>query len=851
MASVNNLKIALQSGSDNVYFATWEFEEYTKSTTISGGTVKVGDLVTIKDGATYYNGVPIPGWVMADQWYVIEVDGDRAVLGENDSGANDIQSPINVKYLEGGSGGTTTTTSTKTLDHYEVKWVYATGDGVSFEGSSDEVTVKNATYSPPANATKVKVTVKPVSKTYTSNGKETTYWTGSAVSDTYLIANNPPEVPPTPSVTIDKFQLTATVENITDPRTDEIYFEVNEAITDSSSSATYKRVTVFDCRASYTCNILSGYAYRVRVAAINIKDTERVYSEWTDYVGPYYTVPDSVTGVSCAAESKTSVKVTWTAIETADSYEVQYTTNKTYFDSTSGVQSVSGITNAYAIVTGLESGDEWFFRVRAVNEQGESGWSEIVSTVIGTRPEAPTTWSLTTTAYVGEKVVLYWTHNSEDGSKQTGYQLEYTVDGGTPTVVEEQSSVPEDEDEPIYSYTLNTNSYSDGGEIKWRVRTKGIYEGDTDDNTYSNWSTMRTINLYAPPTLTVSLPHTTLTSFPLNISANAGPNSQTPLAYHVSIKARDSYETTDVIGNEVMVSAGTEVYSKVINTSEHNFSLSLSAGDVMFESGESYDITVLVSMNSGLTAEATQRFLVNWTDRTYIPDASIAIDFDTLCAHITPHCINTSGDLASNVTLAVYRREYDGTFTEIASGLTNSRSSSVTDPHPSLDYARYRIVATDTSTGNVSYEDLPGQPIGEPSIVIQWDEKWSAFDNVGEAEQVYPAWSGSMLRLRGNVDTSEQNSPDVALIEYIGRDNPVSYYGTQRGETATWNTDVPKSDKETIYALRRLKAWSGDVYVREPSGTGYWAHVLVSFSTKHLAMVVPVTFAITRVEGGM
>ena len=43
----------------------------------------------------------------------------------------------------------------------------------------------------------------------------------------------------------------------------------------------------------------------------------------------------------------------------------------------------------------------------------------------------------------------------------------------------------------------------------------------------------------------------------------------------------------------------------------------------------------------------------------------------------------------------------------------------------------------------------------------------------------------------------------------------------------------------------------GDVYVREPSGSGYWANIKVSYNQKHCALTIPVTLNITRVEGGM
>ena len=87
-------------------------------------------------------------------------------------------------------------------------------------------------------------------------------------------------------------------------------------------------------------------------------------------------------------------------------------------------------------------------------------------------------------------------------------------------------------------------------------------------------------------------------------------------------------------------------------------------------------------------------------------------------------------------------------------------------------------------------------------------------------------------------------------MSYVGRKRKVSYYGTQLGETSTWNMDIPKSDYETLYTLRRLAAWTGDVYIREPSGMGFWANVKVGYSTKHCELVVPITLTVTRVEGG-
>ena len=235
----------------------------------------------------------------------------------------------------------------------------------------------------------------------------------------------------------------------------------------------------------------------------------------------------------------------------------------------------------------------------------------------------------------------------------------------------------------------------------------------------------------------------------------------------------------------------------------------------------------------------------------YQPNAEIGIDYDNLSAFIRPYVENENGNPIEGITLAVYRREFDGSFTEIGSGLDNSKNTFITDPHPSLDYARYRIVATTDTTGAVGYYDVPGIPVDEVAIIIQWDEQWSDFDISEEDMMDTPHWSGSILRLPYNIDISDKYSPDVSLVEYIGRESPVSYYGTQRGMSSTWITVIPKEDKETIYALRRLANWMGDVYVREPSGTGYWANINVSFPLKHLDVAVTVTFDVTRVEGGI
>lgn len=813
----------------------------------------------------------------------------------------------------------TWTWSKSNTENYRYIWYYDTGDSVWFIGSDSTTTDKQCTYSIPTNAKRVKFKVKPISKKKTVNNKETSHWTAEwSAEKTFKAENLEPAVPAVPTVTIDKFKLTAKLENIDVTNCTHIQFQIvkNDSSVFNTGSAEIKTRS-----ASYSCTVNAGEEYKVRARAYKGK----LYSDWSDYSTNVSTMPATPAAFTvCKANSETSVYLEWKAVNAAKSYDIEYAEKKTYFDTTSQTTTQNGITLTKFEITGLESGKEYFFRLRSTNDAGTSGWSEIKSCVIGEKPAAPTTWSSTTTAIVGEPLNLYWVHNSKDGSSQTYAELELTINGATSTEII-KNTTDEDEKDKTSVYSINTNDYAEGSKILWRVRTAGITKQ------YGEWSVQRTVDIYAAPNLQLRVTDANendmelITSFPFYISALAGPATQTPIGYHVTITSNDIYETVDNIGNAQTINAGQEVYSKYFDVTDALL-IEMSPEFVDLENNIGYTVTCVVSMNSGLTAESSVEFSVEWTDEQYQPDAEIGIDPETLVVHIRPYCEyfpmkyykvdydntndkyiatneeideidgvpieiqngtvihedgteesittnvftdteelvylaedgtyfylaeSTESVLAEDVTLSVYRREYDGGFVEIGSGLVNSSNTYVTDPHPALDYARYRIVAITNSTGAVSYYDVPGYVIGEKSIIIQWEEEWSEFNTTEEEALEQPPWSGSMVKLPYNVDVSEGNSNDVEHIAYAGRKHPVSYYGTQVGETSSWSAEIEKSDKDTIYALRRLRTWMGDVYVREPSGIGYWATVSVSFGQTHCELTVPVSIDITRVEGGM
>lgn len=891
-------------------------------------TVERGDTLSeiardYGNGKTYKQLAAINGISNPNLIYV----GQKIYLGSSSSGGS------------GGGGSSTPTTSTSTssakatitqfgfqsdsdstlfatwswakgnTDYYNAMWLYDTGDGVWFVGSDTNISVnenepstsRQSTYSIPSNANRVKFKVKPVSKKYTNNNKEVSYWTAEwSTEQIYNVDDAPPKTPPVPTVEVEGFKLTATLTNLNVNATS-IQFKVvqDDTTVYKTSTTTIKTETN---TAIYSCNVADGSTYKVCCRSVK----NNLYSDWSDYSDSVKTIPSAPSTITvCRAQSKTSVYLEWPAISTADTYDIEYATKRDYFDGSNQTTIESGIKYAHYELGGLETGSEYFFRVRAVNEKGSSAWSEIKSVAIGKAPSAPTTWSSTTTAITGEPLYLYWTHNSEDGSTQTYAEVELYINDVKETYT--INSTSEDDEHKTSYHEIDTSAYSVGTKILWRVRTAGVTKE------YGDWSVQRTVDIYAPPTLALNVIDGNgnnidiIESFPFYISGSPGPSTQAPIGYHVAITSNEYYETVDNVGNVKIVNAGEEVYSKHFDITT-TLMVEISASNIDLENNISYTVNCSVTMNSGLSAEGTSIFTVSWADTKYEPNAEISIDKETFTASIKPYChesylkyykvtyssgkytkttteldgvygtvvanartttgeivysgVSSSGTelyycevetstLVSGVTLSVYRREFDGSFTELATGLPNTDNTFITDPHPSLDYARYRVVAITDSTGAVSYYDVPGYPVGGKAAIIQWDEVWSNFDVTNEDAMEQPNWSGSMLKLPYNVDVSDSHANDVSLIEYIGRKHPVSYYGTQLGESSSWDVEIEKSDKETLYALRRLAVWMGDVYVREPSGSGYWANVSVSFSQKHCEVTIPVSLSITRVSGGV
>ena len=416
--------------------------------------------------------------------------------------------------------------------------------------------------------------------------------------------------------------------------------------------------------------------------------------------------------------------------------------------------------------------------------------------------------------------------------------------------------------------------------FRWCARTYGAFNTNNGAGgapiDYSDTSTVRYVDIYSQPQFVFKLfyvvpfegdeaywpiePGEAITRYPIILSVrNETSDTQKMLSCYLKVTPNEAYSAVDVYGQEEKIAVGTPIYEAVINVDSFGVDNTgwgdswfvFDSTDIPLHDGVEYKFYLEVTTDAGLKATVEHDYSVAFDSIDIFPRAEMIPDYNYATMSIRPYCIDEDENLVTNVWLSVYRREFDGSFTEVGSNLDPINNLFVVDPHPSLNQARYRIVAIDKTTGKSAWYDTAGYPMGITDIIIQWDEAWQSFSTVEEDPLYDPEYVGSIVRLPYNIDVSESTDKDVALVDYIGRENPVSYYGTKIGVSGSWSTEIPKSDTDTIYALRRLSRWMGDCYVREPSGIGYWANVTVSFSQTHNEVTIPVSIEVKKVEGGV
>lgn len=733
---------------------------------------------------------------------------------------------------------------------YRVTWKYdvllSNGKTKTVDASTSDVTNRNATFSPPEEAIRVRVYVKPLPKQYVTHKKQGTkksgkktvpnyvevkknWFTGESVAkDEWTDARSatPPQVP---ELTVSGSSVEIAV-SASDPYADRYQAKLFQyrsgawvCVFDKTSNSTE---TAHTFRAT---GLQAGGTYQANAR------TRRENGKWSGWAGRSASALLAPPKPSRPAMRSliSGIEVSWAACLGAAEYEVAYAETLNQLQSSSQMSTASQ--GATSIVLPVDVGRAYYAKVRAKNATGEGPWSDAAGPLkYGSVPDPPTIWSSAASVVREDGVDLCWLHNSTDDSQQTSAQVSVSTDGGATWAVAATLAA-----ESIKH--IDTSGYTDGTVLLWRVRTKGIVDA------WSGWSETRAVNVWEQPTLVVAAPET-VERLPLDITVDPCSPSQTPIAADVSIVAKTGHYVSRPDGTERWVGPGDTVWSAHYDRPPDPINVSVSAGDVSLESAQTYGVAAVCAMSSGLSCSGEAEFFCDFEDA----DISISLNISAngeYAAEVAPFAYDGEGGYAEGVTLSIYRHETDGTMTPLVKGMPNDGTYSIVDEHASFGLASYRAVALVADTGQVVYGDDAEDVLTAESILIQWGADIGVREHAPGGDDVEDASETSVyLELPGNIEMSEDNDPDQSHIAYIGRKHPVAYYGTQLGQTASWTCVVEKDDAETLALLRELAALQGDVYVREPLGSGYWASAVPSWSSSYESSLVKVSIDVKRID---
>ena len=236
-------------------------------------TVKSGDTlsgIAAKYGTTYQylaklNNIPDPNKISVGQKIIISGQTATTTKATTTKTTNSNKATITAFGPQTGSESTiyaTWTWSKSNTKEYQIKWYYATGDGVAFEGGTGTVSIKQYTFSPPSNATAVSFYVKPISKTYTKDKKTVKYWTADWSTKAYYAFTAHPKAPSAPATSYKYPRLTLSYNNLDLGGATHIQFRLINNKT-GAKAATDKNVQIKAKAASTFFDLPDGGEYKV------------------------------------------------------------------------------------------------------------------------------------------------------------------------------------------------------------------------------------------------------------------------------------------------------------------------------------------------------------------------------------------------------------------------------------------------------------------------------------------------------------------------------------------------------------------------------------------------------------
>lgn len=365
------------------------------------------------------------------------------------------------------------------------------------------------------NATNLHVSIYATSEVYYTkqDGTPVYYWGGTRPAKDYTFGSTKPsEAPNVPDFTI----TNATKANVsltgisTGTFATGVRFEIYKKEYGQTSASFYKsaQVEISNGYAYADIDVDLGAEYTARAAFYNSYNDFDANGEltgiqspqWSDtengWAGPIKSAPlpvenFAITTNVVSAGAAVNLDMSWDENVYADTYEVQYIDNAFSWTLESKIENFTTIQHYYTLQ--LQNGGQYKFRIRAINNAGESSWKEI-NIVFGLPDQPPTIWSDETRQINSGSVHFYWKHNPRDSAREISAEIDVTISTYGHFVL---TASRENQDEKDWYknsvYIMDTAWLSRTSLITWKVRTAG------PSGLWSEWSVEKTIELYGQP----------------------------------------------------------------------------------------------------------------------------------------------------------------------------------------------------------------------------------------------------------------------------------------------------------------------------------------------------------------
>ena len=549
-------------------------------------------------------------------------------------------------------------------------------------------------------------------------------------------------------------------------------------------------------------------------------------------------------------------------------------------------------------ITGLETGKDWYFRVRSVKEANDSEtlspWSNELPIDLSSAPAVPVLYLSDETITDDGMVTAYWAHVSTDGTGQVASNIvEATYSGGVWTYGNPVAATKEAQHVDIYAedqgWTNGTTKYlalqtrsGSGGMSDYSTPVKLVIAGKpTVAITANNLSATETLteyfigdgvtdtfncayNMTASPTVTVDGTAATVVSYAdgeVELSAAPDDGDEVVITYTTAVnKILDDMPLTATItttnaetltvaieravtypmlrpdGTMTDGAEGETVYVDTIAAEASN-SISIAVDDLIgrLDDGAWYNLIATVHDGYGQSAEKRIRFKVHWSHQSWEPTATFVTESDTLIARITPIA---AADYASGDTCDIYRMSADQPELIISGGQFGTE---YVDPYPAFGPdSGYKIV---TVTGTNDY-------ITEDNSFAEYDttdDPNSAYDQLNPGLLVID-FDADRIELEYNIGLGNSWAKDFQRTTYLGGKVVGDHNRTVTRDLSASSLLVRGDDPELAYRMRELARFAGLCHVRTPEGSSFVADVQVSEAQSYDTATIDYDLSIQKVD---